>query len=98
MESMKFGMGLFDGMEDFRSWRKEMKTLLVQQKFHKALEDPETLLNSMADEQKVKLQESAYSIMIIYLANNMLRQIDGEDIALKVWRKCEELYLVMEET
>lgn len=31
--------------------------------------------------------------MILYLVNNALRQIYGEDIALKVWKKVKEFYL-----
>ena len=71
-----------------------MKALLVQHKLQKALEEPSTQASSSSSSDAVKeLQESAYSIIILYLADNVLRQIDGEDTAYKVWKKLEQLYL-----
>ncbi|PON95322.1 hypothetical protein TorRG33x02_088440, partial [Trema orientale] len=93
MGSLKFELSPFDGSGDFSSWRKKMKALLVQHKLHKALEDPTTLPTTMTDVQRLELQENAYSIIILYLADNVLRQIDGEDTAFKAWNKLEQLYL-----
>ena len=39
------------------------------------------------------LQESAYSIIVLYLADNILRQIDEEEIAYGAWNKLEELFM-----
>ena len=73
-----------------------MKALLVQHKLQKALEEPSTQASSSSSSSSdadKELQESAYSIIILYLADNVLRQIDGEDTAYKVWKKLEQLYL-----
>lgn len=37
--------------------------------------------------------ESAYSLLILNLADNVLRQIDDEDTATKVWLKLESLFM-----
>ena len=33
------------------------------------------------------MQESAYSIIVLYLADNVLRQIDGEETTFGAWNK-----------
>lgn len=48
----------------------------------------------MTEAQKQEMLEIAYSTIILYLADNVLRLVDEEDIALKVWAKLEKLYLV----
>ncbi|PON33116.1 hypothetical protein PanWU01x14_355310, partial [Parasponia andersonii] len=93
MGSLKFELSFFDGSRDFSSWRKKMKVLLVQHKLQKALEDPASLPATMSDTQKAELQENAYSIIVLYLADNVLRQINGEDTAYIAWNKLSELYL-----
>ena len=37
--------------------------------------------------------EKAYSLLILNLADNVLRQVDEEDTTLKVWTKLESLYM-----
>ena len=82
---MKFELCCFDGTGDFGSWRKKMKALLVQHKLQKALEEPSTQASSSSSPDADKeLQEFAYSIIILYLVDNVLRQIDGEDTPYKV--------------
>ena len=93
MGSLKFELSLFDGSGDFSSWRKKMRAILVQHKLQNALQDPSTLGSSITDVQKKELQESAYSIIVLYLANNVLRQIDGEDTAYGAWNKLEDLFM-----
>ncbi|PON77119.1 LOW QUALITY PROTEIN: hypothetical protein TorRG33x02_240910 [Trema orientale] len=92
MGSLKFELSLFDGPREFGSWRKKMKALLVQHKLQKVL-DSATLPATMSDTRKAELQDSAYSIIVLYLADNVLKQIDGEDTAYKAWNKLGELYL-----
>ena len=71
-----------------------MKALLVQHKLQKVLEEPSTQASlSLSSDADKELQESAYSIIILCLANNILRQIDGEDTGYKVQKKFEQLYL-----
>ena len=39
------------------------------------------------------MQESVFSIIMFYLADNVLRQIDGEETAYGAWNKLEELFM-----
>ena len=93
MGSLKFEVSMFDGTGDFTSWRKKMKALLVQHKLQLALQDPSTLGSSVTDVQEKEMQENAFSILVLYLADNVLRQIDGEETAFGAWRKLEELFM-----
>lgn len=70
-----------------------MRALLVQHKLQLELENPHILSPSISNTKKAEMQENTYSILILYLANNVLRQLDGHDTAFKVWTKLEELYL-----
>ena len=38
--------------------------------------------------------ENAYSLLILNLADNVLRQVDEKETALKIWKKLESLYMV----
>ena len=58
-----------------------------------ALQDPSTLGSSTTDVQKKEMQENAYSILVLYMANNVLRQIDGEETTFSAWNKLEELFM-----
>ena len=66
-----------------------MKALLVQHKLQLAIQDPSTLASTITDVQKKEMQDSVYSIIGLYLANNVLRQIDGEETTYGDWNKLE---------
>ena len=93
MGSLKFELSQFDGTRDFSSWRKKLRAMMVHHKLQMALEDPSTLPSSVTDVQKKEMQESAYSIIVLYLADNILRQINGEEIAFGAWNNLEELFM-----
>ena len=90
---MKFELSQFDETGDFSSWKKKLWALLVQHKLQMALEDPSTLPSSVTDVQKKEMQESVYLIIVLYLADNVLRQIDGEETAYGAWNKLDELFM-----
>lgn len=58
-----------------------------------ALLDPSTLASTVTDLQKKEMQENTYSIMFLYLVDNVLRQIDGEKTTYGAWNKLEELFM-----
>ena len=70
-----------------------MRALLIQHKLQLALQDPSTLGSSVTDVQKKEMQENTYSILILYMVDNVLRQIDGEETAFGAWNKLEELFM-----
>ena len=83
----------FDGRGDFNMWCKKMKAILVQQKCAKALNGEKKFVESMSTTNKQDLMECAYSLLILNLADNVLRQIDDEDTKAKVWLILESLYM-----
>ena len=83
----------FDGRGDFNMWRKKMKAILVQQKCVRALGGEKDFPETMSETEKEDLMEYAYSLLILNLSDNVLRQIDDEDTAAKVWLKLESLYM-----
>lgn len=52
-----------------------MKAVLVQQKVAKTLIDPSKLPETMTDAEKQDRGETAYSTIILYLADNVLRRV-----------------------
>ena len=70
-----------------------MKAVLVQQKYARALSGENEFPEDMPAKDKQDAMELAYSLLILNLADNVLRQIDDEDTAAKVWLKLESLYM-----
>ncbi|PON96088.1 hypothetical protein TorRG33x02_080180, partial [Trema orientale] len=93
MGTSKIEIEKFDGKGDFNMWKKKMKAVLVQQKCAKALGDVSGLPETMKPSEKEELLETAYSLLILNLADNVLRQVDEQDTAAKVWSKLDSLYL-----
>lgn len=93
MGSSRIDIDKFDGKGDFNMWRKKMKAVLVHQKCAKALETDKEWLSMVTDSQKQEVLETAFSLLILNLADNVLRQVDEEDTAAKVWLKLESLYM-----
>ncbi|MDV3183834.1 MAG: hypothetical protein Q8847_02655 [Sweet potato little leaf phytoplasma] len=89
----KFEVERFDDRGDFSLWKKKMRALLVQEKVSKALDDPATHPPTMTAAEKEEMLETAYSTIILYLADNVLRQVHEAKLALEVWSKLDALYL-----
>ncbi|TXG58315.1 hypothetical protein EZV62_016144 [Acer yangbiense] len=89
----RFEIEKFNEKGDFGMWRKMMKAILVQQKCVKTLEGEKDLPVTLSAEEKQDLMEMAYSTIVLNLADNVLRQVNDEDTAAKVWIKLESLYM-----
>ena len=48
----------------------------------------------MKSSKKHEIMENPYSLLILNLVDNVLRQVDEEDTALKVWTKLKSFYMV----
>ena len=75
-------------------WKKKMRVVFVQQKCAKAIGDPSDFPEMMKSSDKQEILENVNSLLILNLTNNVLRQVDEEDTALKVWNKLDSLYMV----
>ncbi|PON38034.1 hypothetical protein PanWU01x14_315780 [Parasponia andersonii] len=91
MGSSKIEIKKFDGKVDFGLWKKKMRAVLVQQKCAKAVGDGSNFqeLTKTADKQEVY---ETYSLLILNLADNVLRQVDEEDTDLEIWNKLDPFY------
>ena len=92
MGTSKVEIEKFDGKGDFSMWKKKMKATLIQQKCAKAIADPSEFPEVMKSSEKQENLELLYSLLILNLSNNVLRQVDEEDTTLKVWKKLDSLY------
>jgi hypothetical protein len=84
-----FNIERFDGRIDFNLWQVRMKALLVQQGLSKALD--EALLATLIEPQKTEIMEKAHSTIQLYLSDEVLRKVEKEDTASKLWLKLENL-------
>jgi hypothetical protein len=82
-----FNIERFDGRIDFNLWQVRMKALLVQQGLSKALD--EALLTT--EPKKTEIMEKAHSTIQLYLSDEVLRKVEKEDTASKLWLKLENL-------
>ena len=72
MATHHFKMGVFNGKGDFSIWQQKMKGILVQLKVSKAIDGkyPEKFIV----EQKLEVDEIAYSSIILHLSDLVLRK------------------------
>ena len=75
-------------------WKRKICAGLVQQKCTKAIADPAEFPELMKSSNKQEILENTYNLLILNLAENVLRQVDEEDTTLKVWNKLEPFYMV----
>ena len=73
MGSSKIDIEKFDGKGDFSMWMKKMRDVLVQQKYAKAIGDLSEFPEVMKSSEKQEIMENAYSLLILNLADNVLR-------------------------
>lgn len=71
MGTTKFELEKFDGSGDFELWRKKLRAISIQQKVAKALADMKDVQGTNVE--KTDMQEIAYSTIILYLSDNVLR-------------------------
>lgn len=87
----------FDGRGDFHMWQKKMKKVLVQHRCAKALVQKESKEISAKitaqEEQHLDMNKLAFSLLILNLSDNVLRQVNEKETAAKVWSKLESLYM-----
>ena len=96
MAPSKLEVDKFDGHDDFSMWRKKMKAVLVQYRCTNALveikEEKDKQLSITAQERQ-DMDEIVFSLIILSLADNVLRQVNEEELTANVWSKLESLYM-----
>lgn len=93
--STRFDLEKFDGTGYFSLWKEKMQAILIYQRLDSALE--ETIEKVEADSAKEKevdiVMKQARSVIIMNLANNVLRQVIGEKTILGIWNMLDQLYM-----
>ena len=74
----------FNGKGDFALWRQRMKAILVQMKISKAIDSEAKHAESVTDEEKAEMNELAYSTIILYLGDKVLREFAKEKTVIGV--------------
>ncbi|KAL2467090.1 Uncharacterized protein Adt_42941 [Abeliophyllum distichum] len=72
-----------------------MRAILVQQRVSKALDDPDTHPDELKEKptEIVDMNEIAYSSIILYLSDNIVRQVDGSKTPRHLWSTLDALFL-----
>ncbi|GKB85646.1 hypothetical protein Tco_0957918 [Tanacetum coccineum] len=86
----RFDIKKFDGKNDFGLWQIKMCALMVQQGCDPALE---TLPADMEAGEKTVLMKKAYSTLILFLGDRVLREVTKETTAAGIWTKLTSLYM-----
>ncbi|TYK04234.1 Retrovirus-related Pol polyprotein from transposon TNT 1-94 [Cucumis melo var. makuwa] len=92
MASTRFEVSKFNGNDDFALWRKNIRVILVQHKVAKIL-DEERLPENITVSEKRDMDEMAYSTILLYLSDEVLRLVDEATTTGELWKKLENLYL-----
>ena len=82
MSGVKYDVQKFNGEDGFSTWQRRMKDLLIQQGFHKALEDKKP--ESIKDEDWTDIDEKAASAIRLHLSNDVLNNVIDETSANKI--------------
>lgn len=99
MGSSRLEINKFDGHGDFNLWQMKMRVILVQ---HKCIQAPNEVMAAKGEKDKAKstpsqemkeLQQLAFSLLILSLSDNVLRQVSKASSAAQVWLKLESLYM-----
>ncbi|XP_031266617.1 uncharacterized protein LOC116125023 [Pistacia vera] len=92
MSSTRMEIAEYDGKIDFNSWKKKMKALVSHNKVGIALEKDAEKWPADKLKRKAKIDEEAYNLIVMNLADNMLRKVDGLEAPIALWGKLETLY------
>lgn len=92
MGSNRIEISQFDGKIDFQSWKKKMRALLPHYKVVHALEPDLERWPKELIIKKQEIDDEAYNLLILNLANSVLRKVDDATTAIQVWNKLETLY------
>ncbi|KAK3010279.1 hypothetical protein RJ639_011887 [Escallonia herrerae] len=90
----KYDLEKFNGSNDFSLWRKKMHAVLIQQGLLKALKGKQGLPDTMYSDVKEDMLERAHSVLLLCLANNVLRKVSQKTTAAGLWLKLESLYMM----
>ena len=99
MSSARIDVEKFSGKNDFGLWRIKMCAMLIQQCLGDAIKVDADKGKEVedADEKaalkKQEMLEKAHSVLILCLADNVLREVSKETTAAGIWSKLAALHM-----
>ncbi|GJZ88583.1 putative reverse transcriptase domain-containing protein [Tanacetum coccineum] len=89
----KFDIDKFNGKISFAIWKVHMQSVLTHHGYKKALRGIAHKLQSMSDEDWLKLDEKALATIQLFLTREVLQEVIHETTAAGLWLKLESLYM-----
>lgn len=93
MASGRLKTDKYEGKSDFSIWRIKMEAVLVQNKLLSAIKKTENYPKSWKDKDLEEKLDSAKSIIILHLQDNVIREIRGFKTAKDIWLNLENMSL-----
>ncbi|PRQ51350.1 putative RNA-directed DNA polymerase [Rosa chinensis] len=88
-----FKVEQFDGKGNFTLWQRRVKDILVQQGLAKPLKGKDAKPVKMSDEDWEELESRCVSTIRLYIADNIINNVNNVDSATQLWEKMEKLHL-----
>ena len=89
----QFKVEQFDGKGNFTLWQRRVKDILVQQGLAKPLKGVDAKSDKISDEDWEELEARCVSTIRLYIADNIINNVNDVDSAPELWEKLEKLYL-----
>ncbi|CAJ2640650.1 unnamed protein product [Trifolium pratense] len=89
----KWEIEKFTGKNDFGLWKVKVRAILTQQKCVEALLGISNMPNTLSNAEKSEMNDKALSVIILCLADNVLREVAKEKTAAAMWTKLDALYM-----
>ena len=83
----------FNGKENFSLWQKRMKALLVQQGFHKTLQDKSVKPAGTSNENWEEMDLKPASMIQLYLVDEVMCNVMDKEMNTKLWSRLEMFYM-----
>ncbi|CAJ2654885.1 unnamed protein product [Trifolium pratense] len=90
----KWEIEKFTGKNDFGLWKVKVRAILTQQKCVEALLGISNMPNTLSNAEKSEMNDKALSVIILCLADNVLREVAKEKTAAAMWTKLDALYMM----
>ncbi|KAK9937625.1 hypothetical protein M0R45_014403 [Rubus argutus] len=91
--STTFRVEQFDGKNNFTLWQRRVKDILVQQGLAKPLKGKDAMPEKMKEEEWDELESRCVSTIRLFIADNIINNVNDVDSAPELWERMEKLYL-----
>ncbi|MCI15487.1 glutamate receptor 3.6, partial [Trifolium medium] len=89
----KWEIEKFTGKNDFGLWKVKVRAILTQQNCAEALLGISNMPNTLSNAEKNEMNDKALSVIILCLADNVLREVAKEKTVAAMWTKLDALYM-----